>query len=564
MAQAPPSVGYCECCNTRGSDSEQCNLITLGVHFLHPMLCTINYLSWVRNQRGDDRLGDARVDAYLALTIIAMLAFFLVSSAFYILAHRWPHPLHRSTKRTSWGVFLNLFLSDLPIFILEVDMTWAVGWASGIQAVCMLVTIVSFATSGIRSWLFCVGRFIRHEVAREEAADGRTPGSPGMEPQSPGANTGAYEQLDVDARQAASGRPPGFFLPAHWMEEQHVVPLLCMLLWLLSTVMSLVNYVAYLRTSAAKDLYGGLTGAYLCFVIVSLLVYFTIATTMWLWSWRYSKARVLRRRKTVTGILAMFFLSNCPLWAMDYRTVDVAGVDHATQMLSLLFQSIMWLLGAITLWLTYAHIMTRDMHEGRCLPAIAASPYRGGARPLPPDMDTPAGVDAARMRPHQLMQPEYRWRSTFSWDPPPPSPMPLGAAAAPAPLLQQQHSPHRTPPPPASSSPQGLGPPTLPQQRAVFESPTPTSPPPQASTSPMPFVPAPVGRVPSSEPIAPPPGTQVVRTPSPFGGFGDADLGGGGGRAGGIVPEGGITHGQVPSPTFHSPTAHRYGQLPAV
>eukprot|EP01062_Namystynia_karyoxenos_P024479 TRINITY_DN19551_c0_g1_i1.p1 TRINITY_DN19551_c0_g1~~TRINITY_DN19551_c0_g1_i1.p1 ORF type:complete len:573 (+),score=164.67 TRINITY_DN19551_c0_g1_i1:77-1720(+) len=528
----------------RCSDSEVCNLVTLAVHFLHPMMCTVNYLSWVRYQRSDDDLGDARVDAYLALTIISMLAYFLLSSAFYILAHRWPLPLHRSSKRTSWGVFINLLLSDMPIFILEVDMTWAVGWASAIQAITMVITILSFATSGIRSWFFLVGKYIRHELRREGEGFDRVPepGSPGLGTDGPA--TPGHPQYESMQRGARDDHPPGlreredgFFLPAAWMEEQHVVPLLCITVWLISTVVSLVNYVVYLRTEDATDRYGaGLGRAYLGFVIISLLVYFTIGSTMWLWSWKYSSARILRRRKTVMGILAMFFFSNCPLWAMDYRTVDVAGVSAATQLMSLLFQSVTWLAGAVTLWLTYAHKMTRDMHEGRCLPAVAASPYRGRRPDLGTGESAPGGVPMQRA---PALEPEYKWRAMFSWQPPPHAyAQPVAPQAAQLATVPMRHS--SPSPPPAS----GFQSPSV--QQPVFE-----APPPSGSVAtfesgqPAPLLHGPGLSLAPPGMALPPPGTQVVRTPP------------GAGRAGGIVPEGGVSIGQVPSgqasPTFSSP-----------
>eukprot|EP00756_Hemistasia_phaeocysticola_P003949 Hpha_TRINITY_DN12545_c0_g1::TRINITY_DN12545_c0_g1_i1::g.50815::m.50815 len=598
-----PEAGEDYSCAAGWNNSEFCALVTLIIHFIHPLLCTINYLSWVRDQRDDDKLGDGRVNAYLILTILAMLSFFLLSSLFYILAHRWPNPQKRASKRTSWGVFFNLILSDVPIFILEVDITWTVGWTSGIQAICMLVTIISFATSGVRSWLFFVGRFIQVQEGEIDDDDEPIAAQRTVEPTSPGALPDAYEQLDKEARGdqpksqrsaagTASDRPPGFFLPAHWLEEQHVIPVMCSLVWGISTLVSLLNFMIYLRKGEAKDLYGGLTGAYLAFVVVSLVVYFTIATTMWLWSFRFTKARVMRRQKTTTGILVMFFLSNCPLWAMDYRTVDVAGVKEGVQLASLLFQSFAWLLGAVTFWLTYAYRITTDMQKGRCCPGLTTRDgYRGGAmrRGRVEEYGSP-------MRPQELLSPEYRWRAMFSFEPPPDSPQSTQAGQFRMPQYQQQHYGQQAQYPqgqllqPATQQhatgyvPQFEQVPQYQQQPQAYLQPPPTSyatqpqhsspqRSPQRSPNMSPGRPvfdqagagggSPMASFASGgmDPVPPPPGATVVRTPSqsPYSQTPPPAVGG---RAGGIVPEGPMAIGMVPgSPSFGSPPPPQRNQV---
>jgi len=585
-----PEAGEDYACAARWSNSEFCALLTLVIHFLHPLLCIINYLAWVQDQKADDRLGENRVDAYLALTILATLTFFLLSSVFYILAHRWPNPPLRATRRTSWGVFFNLMLSDLPIFILEVDMCWEVGWASGIQAFCMLVTIFSFVTSAVRSWLFFVGKFIEtQEGVEEEEAEERL-AQPPIEPNSPGALPDAYNQLDKDASAAAGGagtssrsgtsynRPPGFFLPAHWLEEQHVIPVICGIVWFLATLVSLLNYMIYLRVSSDKGQdYGRLPPTYLAFVVISLIVYFTIATTMWLWSFRYSKARALRRQKTTTGILVMFFLSNVPLWSMDYRTVELHGVKEPTQLLSLLFQSTAWLLGAITLWLTYAKAVTSCMHKGQCCPGLYGNSRR--RRASPPRQRYRDGLDTPGVHPSELMAPEYRWRAMFSFDPPPSSPSPArgGQFRMPEHVNRQPaqtaflQSPEQPGIAPVHVRPTAFGQEELPStfntQPTVPQSPRHSAPgalsPVQPRTaldrgaSPAVFSTGVYGQSPAMDnmqPILPPTGATVVRTPSTSP-YSQAPT-----RAGGIIPEGPMQIGIVPggaSPSFGSPSPQR-------
>eukprot|EP01065_Artemidia_motanka_P032425 TRINITY_DN3943_c0_g1_i3.p1 TRINITY_DN3943_c0_g1~~TRINITY_DN3943_c0_g1_i3.p1 ORF type:complete len:261 (+),score=71.57 TRINITY_DN3943_c0_g1_i3:52-834(+) len=133
-------------------------LLTLLLHFTHPLLCVSNYLDWVRYER--QQLG-AVVDLYLALTITALLFYLFVASVFYMWALRWPQPLFVARSRRVYGVIVNLLFCDTPLFILEVHMLWLVGAAAKIQLVCFLCTCLSFGYSGVRSWLFVMDWFIR-------------------------------------------------------------------------------------------------------------------------------------------------------------------------------------------------------------------------------------------------------------------------------------------------------------------------------------------------------------------------------------------------------------------
>eukprot|EP00756_Hemistasia_phaeocysticola_P065224 Hpha_TRINITY_DN8404_c0_g1::TRINITY_DN8404_c0_g1_i1::g.34552::m.34552 len=147
-------------------------LTTFFIHLLHPLLCVVNYLTWVRDER-DGGLGNANADTYLAFTIMACLSYILLSSLFYTLALRFPAPKSRSKRRRNWGVMINLLLSDAPVFALEVHFLWEVGADSAIQVVCFIVTCISFAYSGLVTWLFFTNKII--QIGGPEGGDvGRT------------------------------------------------------------------------------------------------------------------------------------------------------------------------------------------------------------------------------------------------------------------------------------------------------------------------------------------------------------------------------------------------------
>eukprot|EP01062_Namystynia_karyoxenos_P042227 TRINITY_DN30817_c0_g1_i2.p1 TRINITY_DN30817_c0_g1~~TRINITY_DN30817_c0_g1_i2.p1 ORF type:complete len:307 (+),score=21.34 TRINITY_DN30817_c0_g1_i2:87-1007(+) len=136
-------------------------LLTLLVHLLHPLVCMWNYLDWVRHQKSGS-IGPMLVDMYLALSVIALLAYLFIVSVFYMWALRWPTPLRVARHRRTFGICINLVLCDVPIFVLEVRILWLTGvFASTIQGVTFLTTCLSFGYSAFRSWFFLMDCLIR-------------------------------------------------------------------------------------------------------------------------------------------------------------------------------------------------------------------------------------------------------------------------------------------------------------------------------------------------------------------------------------------------------------------
>ena len=147
-----------------GGSSRFITLITIVIHFLHPLLCIANYLDWVRHQKSDDRLGENLVLAYLAMSILSAIFFLLVSSVFYMWAWRYPEPEEIAKRRRIYGIIGNLLICDFPIFMVEVQIVWAVQFASAIQGLAFIFTCISFLYSGFRVWTFIVVKVIKHQA----------------------------------------------------------------------------------------------------------------------------------------------------------------------------------------------------------------------------------------------------------------------------------------------------------------------------------------------------------------------------------------------------------------
>eukprot|EP01062_Namystynia_karyoxenos_P058502 TRINITY_DN50029_c0_g1_i1.p1 TRINITY_DN50029_c0_g1~~TRINITY_DN50029_c0_g1_i1.p1 ORF type:complete len:344 (+),score=80.71 TRINITY_DN50029_c0_g1_i1:73-1032(+) len=152
-------------------DSEQeVSAFALTLHLLHPLMCTLNYIAWV--SVAEDDLGAGVVAWYRVLLCIAVLSFVFVSSPFYMWSFRFHAVSKMATRRRVFGLLFNLFLSDAPLFGLEVHIVWQVTWTvNALFCVTFIVTVLSFAFSGLRVWLHVVHRYVRAEEAGEQQAE---------------------------------------------------------------------------------------------------------------------------------------------------------------------------------------------------------------------------------------------------------------------------------------------------------------------------------------------------------------------------------------------------------
>jgi hypothetical protein len=173
-----------------GGSSRLITLLTLIVHFLHPLLCIANYLDWVRHQ--NETLGTRIVTVYLAMSIIAALVYLFVSSVFYMWAWRYPEPEEIAKRRRIYGVIINLIFSDFPIFLIEVQIVWDVGFVTGLQGTSFIFTCMSMLYSALRVWTFVMVKVIKQQAPMTGAPP-------------PMANTRTYAGRDGTPAQAYGG-----------------------------------------------------------------------------------------------------------------------------------------------------------------------------------------------------------------------------------------------------------------------------------------------------------------------------------------------------------------------
>lgn len=130
------------------------------LHFLHPLFCVANYCNFIHDLR--DQIDPATVTAYLVLTIIACIAYLFIVSAFYMWAWRFPEPEEVAKRRRIYGVCVNVFLSDIPMLVVEVRTVWLLRRISnGLQGFTLVLTCISAGYSILRVWTFLMVKVIK-------------------------------------------------------------------------------------------------------------------------------------------------------------------------------------------------------------------------------------------------------------------------------------------------------------------------------------------------------------------------------------------------------------------
>ncbi|GET92674.1 hypothetical protein, conserved [Leishmania tarentolae] len=148
-----------------GGSSRCVTLLTFAIHFLHSLFSVVNLLSWV--QTPESKLTHSTRMTYLSLTIVCCLFYFFGASVFYMWAWRFPEPEEVAKRRRVYGVGVNLFFCDLPIFIVETRIVWQMQFPAAIMGFNYVLTCVSLSYSTLRVWLFLMVRLIKFHLPTE-------------------------------------------------------------------------------------------------------------------------------------------------------------------------------------------------------------------------------------------------------------------------------------------------------------------------------------------------------------------------------------------------------------
>ncbi|KAG5466744.1 hypothetical protein LSCM1_00920 [Leishmania martiniquensis] len=145
-----------------GGSARCITLFTFSIHFLHSLFSVVNLLSWVRTP--ESKLTQSIATAYLAMTIVCCLFYFLGASVFYMWAWRFPEPEEVAKRRCLYGIAIHLLFCDLPLFVIETHIVWRRRFPAVTMGISYVITCISFTYSVLRVWFFIVTRLIKFSL----------------------------------------------------------------------------------------------------------------------------------------------------------------------------------------------------------------------------------------------------------------------------------------------------------------------------------------------------------------------------------------------------------------
>ncbi|KPI85187.1 hypothetical protein ABL78_5775 [Leptomonas seymouri] len=145
-----------------GGASRCVTLFTFSIHFLHALFSVVNYLAWVRQETS--HIEATMKQAYLSMTVLCCIFYFLGASVFYMWAWRFPEPEEIAKRRRVYGVLINAIFCDMPMFVVETILVWELRFAVAIQGFTYVLTCASFSYSILRVWFFFMVRVIKFRL----------------------------------------------------------------------------------------------------------------------------------------------------------------------------------------------------------------------------------------------------------------------------------------------------------------------------------------------------------------------------------------------------------------
>ena len=139
------------------------------------------------------------------------------------------------------------------------------------------------------------------------------------------------------------------------LSDSSVPPIVLMVLYFVGTMITIANYVAYVRYNEA--VYGAdLVRAYLAFTIVGVSMYALLSAVCWLWAAKYVTTSSERLQKLAMGMLAIFVFHDLPIFSMEWHMILCCGWRNPFQGFCFVKQIMLFILSFSFGWLMYAYI----------------------------------------------------------------------------------------------------------------------------------------------------------------------------------------------------------------
>lgn len=144
--------------------------------------------------------------------------------------------------------------------------------------------------------------------------------------------------------------------------ESTVPPVVLIVLYFIGTMITIANYVAYVRYNAA--VYGeDLLRTYLAFTIIGTAAFALVSAVSWLWAAKYVSTPSQRLQKTAIGLFAIFLFHDLPIFSMEWHMILCCGWRNPFQGFCFVKQIMLFLLSFTFGWLSYAYVASGYMNK---------------------------------------------------------------------------------------------------------------------------------------------------------------------------------------------------------
>lgn len=143
------------------------------------------------------------------------------------------------------------------------------------------------------------------------------------------------------------------------------VPLCCMFYHFIVTVLTLVDYIVYVRTENRVD--QSLPKVHLACAIIGLVTFGAGGAPLFLYGYKYGLTRQARMDRLLSGIACMFLGSSLPMLIIELVIMLAFNFSFAYPLDGMVFvlHAIAALVGGLISWFAYLRVVSRALHNFR-------------------------------------------------------------------------------------------------------------------------------------------------------------------------------------------------------
>lgn len=142
------------------------------------------------------------------------------------------------------------------------------------------------------------------------------------------------------------------------------VPLACLLYHFVLAIITLMNYVVFVRF---QDIVSELRQAYLAFSIIGIIAYVVCSAPLFVYAYKYGRTWSLRLGRLLIGIAVMFLFSSLPMLIIELVQLLYFGgkFKHPLDGICFILHLLAAGAGGCTSWFAYLRAVTRYLQDWR-------------------------------------------------------------------------------------------------------------------------------------------------------------------------------------------------------